>query len=88
MKNFFKNFRTYSFWVSLSGAVIILINALGRAFGFEIENQIVEDCLMGVAGVLVVLGIVYKKPENENNNEKNAENNEENIEEDENKYSE
>ncbi len=74
MKNFFKKFRSYSFWVSLSGAVIILLNALSRLFGFEIENQVVEDVIMSVAGVFVVLGIVvYDKNSNssENDDEEN-----------------
>ncbi|MGN1201368.1 MAG: hypothetical protein ACI4R8_03840 [Candidatus Caccovivens sp.] len=67
MKNFFNKFRSYSFWVSLSGAIIILLNAFGRAFGFKIENQIVEDCIMAVAGVLVVLGVCFKTPNGETN---------------------
>ena len=58
MKNFFKRFTKYSFWVSLSGAVVILLNAFGKAFGFSVENKIVEDCIMAIAGVLVVLGVV------------------------------
>lgn len=58
MKNFFKKMKTYSFWVSFSGALIILINALGRAFGFKVENKVIEDCIMSIAGILVVLGVV------------------------------
>ena len=58
MKNFFKRIGDYGFWVSLSAAVVILLNAFGKAFGFEIENQVVEDCIMAVAGLLVVLGFV------------------------------
>ncbi len=58
MKNFFKNFKSYGFWVSLSGALVILANAIGRAFGFSIENQLIEDLVMAFAGVLVVLGVV------------------------------
>ena len=58
MKNFFKKMKTYSFWVSFSGALIILVNALGRAFGFKVENQVIEDCIMSIAGILVVLGVV------------------------------
>ena len=58
MKNFFKRITKYSFWVSLSGAVVILLNAFGKAFGFSIDNKIVEDCIMAVAGLLVVLGVV------------------------------
>lgn len=69
MKNFFKKFRSYSFWVSLSGAIIILLNAFGRAFGFKIENQIVEDCIMAIAGLLVVLGFCFKSPTDEDKSE-------------------
>ncbi len=58
MKNFFKKIRSYSFWLGLSGALVLLINSLGNVFGFKIENQIVEDLVMSVAGVLAVLGIV------------------------------
>lgn len=58
MKNFFKKFSSYSFWVSFSGAILILLNAFGKAFGFSVENQVVEDCIMAIAGVLVVLGVV------------------------------
>lgn len=58
MKNFFKKMKSYSFWVSFSGALIILLNAFGRIFGWQIENQIVEDCIMSIAGILVVFGVV------------------------------
>ena len=58
LKNFFKKIRSYGFWVSLSSALILLLTSLGNAFGFEIENKIVEDVVMAIAGLLVVLGIV------------------------------
>lgn len=75
MKNFFKKFRSYSFWISLSGAIILLINALGRAFGFSIENQLVEDIVLSIAGVLVVLGLVTMdfKPNDEEKEENDDE---------------
>lgn len=68
MKNFFKKMKSYSFWVSFSSALIILLNALGKAFGFKIENQIVEDCVMSIAGLLVVFGIVGMNGKNNNEN--------------------
>jgi len=58
MKNFFKKIKSYGFWVSLSAALIILLDAFGNVFGFKIENKIVEDCVMSIAGILVVFGIV------------------------------
>ena len=77
MKKFFKRFSKYSFWVSLSGAIVILLNAFGKAFGFSIDNKVVEDCIMAVAGVLVVLGLVggVSGKTGENKNETDEENN-------------
>ena len=73
--------KTYNFWTTLSAALILLLEALGRCFGFEIPNAIVNDIIMSICGVLVVLGVVtapkketknqeVKKetPEEENNN--------------------
>lgn len=77
MKNFFKKMKSYSFWVSFSGALIILLNAFGRIFGWQIENQIVEDCIMSIAGILVVFGIVTMDNGGDNGNtpEENEEEN-------------
>jgi len=61
MKKFFDKIKNYSFWISLSASVIMLLNAFGKAFGFEIENQVVEDCIMSIASLLVVFGIVTNK---------------------------
>ena len=75
MKNFFKKFKTYGFWVSLSAGIIVLLNALGRAFGFEIENQVVEDVIMSVASLLVILGVVSMGGKDQKqNSEENPEN--------------
>ena len=61
MKKLFERMKSYSFWVSLSGALIIFINCLGRIFNFQIENEIVEGVIMSIAGLLVVLGFVTKE---------------------------
>lgn len=61
MKKFFQKFRSYGFWVSLSSALIVLLNALGRVFGFSIQNQIVEDVILSIASFLAVFGIVSMK---------------------------
>ncbi len=78
MKKFFKRMGDYNFWVSLSAGVIILLNAFGNAFGFSIKNQIVEDCIMAVAGMLVVFGIVNMKDHDGGNQEENEEKDEDN----------
>ncbi len=76
MKNFFNRFRSYNFWISFSGVLIIALNAFGKVFGFTIENQAVEECILSFAGVLVVLGIVVK-----DDTKKDEENKEEKLEE-------
>lgn len=78
MKNFFKKMKDYNFWVSLSAALIILLNAFGNAFGFSIKNQIVEDCVMSIAGMLVVFGIVNMKNGGDNSEDNQEENQDEN----------
>lgn len=50
--------KSYSFWTALAGALVILINALGNIFGFQIEEKLVSDIVMAIAGVLVAFGIV------------------------------
>lgn len=55
MKN---KFRSYGFWTALAGAVVVLLNALGQAFGFSVDDEIVTSIIMAIAGLLVVFGVV------------------------------
>lgn len=50
--------KSYSFWTSLSAAIVLLINSLGSAFGFEIEEKLISNIVMSICGLLVVLGVV------------------------------
>ena len=81
MKKLFERMKSYSFWISFSGALVIFINCIGRIFNFQIDNKIVEDVVMSIAGLLVVLGFITKETknsatsnENENLENKNLEN--------------
>jgi len=69
----FKNLiKTYGFWTAFAGSIVVLVNALGRAFGFFVEEQLISDIIMAVAGVLVVFGIV-SIPKDERAEEKEKE---------------
>lgn len=59
-------FKTYAFWVALSSAIVIFVQSVGNLFGFEIESSTIENVIMSICGVLVVLGIVTKAPEQKN----------------------
>lgn len=51
---------SYNFWTTLAGAIALVASAIGRAFCVKIEEQIVTDIVMAIAGVLVAVGIVSK----------------------------
>ena len=68
-----KIFKSYGFWTALSGALVMLINAIGKCFGFSVEEQIISDIVMAVAGVLVVFGVVAM-PKGENTKKEQDEN--------------
>ena len=53
-----KLIKSYGFWTGLAGACVVLVNALSRAFNFEIEDKTISDIIMSIAGVLVVFGLV------------------------------
>ncbi|MBS7403708.1 MAG: hypothetical protein KIG13_00230 [Eubacteriales bacterium] len=55
MKN---KFKSYGFWVSLSSAVVVLMDAIGRACGFIPDGELINNIIMSIAGLLVVLGVV------------------------------
>ena len=70
-----KKFRTYAFWVALSGAIVILVQSLGKLFGFQIESVLIENVIMSICGVLVVLGIVTNSTDETNNKDNLKDNN-------------
>ena len=72
-------FKSYGFWTALAGALVVLANALGKCFGFEIEDEIITDVVMAIAGVLVVFGVVSmpKKKEDANTETDTIDNNDE-----------
>ena len=59
--------KSYSFWTALSGAVVVLLQAVGDCFGFSIQSELVSGIIMAIAGVLVVFGVV-SMPKNSTDN--------------------
>lgn len=67
--------KSYNFWTALAGAIVILINSIGKACGFIVESDIVYGIVMAFAGLLVVFGIVtMPKKEDCNEDDKNEDN--------------
>ncbi len=72
-----KKFKSYTFWISLLGAVIILINTLGSVFGFAVDELTITSIVTAVLGIFVTLGLVKKDKSNED--EKSQESTEDNL---------
>ena len=79
MKN---KIKSYGFWTALAGAVVMLVNALGQMFGFSVDNEIITNVIMAIAGLLVVLGVVTM-PKGEDGNQQEGKSEETDAEKDE-----
>lgn len=64
--------KSYSFWTALSGAVVVLLQALGDCFGFSIQSELVSGIIMAIAGVLVVFGVVSMPKNSDNKTDDNT----------------
>ena len=72
--------KSYSFWVSLSSAIILILKVLGSRFGFQIDETMISDLFTAMCSILVILGIIVvpqqqiKEPEIQQTKEFNLEN--------------
>ena len=55
MKN---KFKSYSFWMSVTAGVILVLNNMGKAFGFVVESEIVTEIVDSICGVLILFGVL------------------------------
>lgn len=53
-----EKFKSYSFWMSVTAAIILVINNIGKVFGFTVDNSAITNIIDSVCGVLVVFGIL------------------------------
>lgn len=50
--------KTYSFWVSLASAVILIIKLIAQKYGLNIDETFISDLVTTICGLLVILGII------------------------------
>ena len=58
--------KTYSFWVSLTSAIILILKVIGSKFGFEVDAVFVSDLVTSMCSVLVLLGIIVSPTSKQN----------------------
>jgi len=65
MNDLLKNkLKSYSFWVSLASAMLLLMQTIGRPLGLVIDESTYMSIVNSVLGVFVVLGIVSHPAQN------------------------
>lgn len=50
--------KSYSFWVSIASAVILILKVLGNRFGFVVDESMVSDIFTALCSILVLMGII------------------------------
>lgn len=50
--------KTTGFWLSLSGAILILVQTIGNIVGFAVNVQYFNEIVTSICGVLVVVGVL------------------------------
>lgn len=53
--------KTTSFWIGLSGVLVVIVDSISEIFNLHIVSEVVECVVLFIASVLVLLGIVTKK---------------------------
>ena len=61
VKNMKDKIKTTSFWLSLSGALVIIADCVSKIFNLNVFSGYVKDVVIAICSVLVLLGIVTKK---------------------------
>ena len=65
MNDLLKNkLKSYSFWVSLASAILLLIQTIGRPLGLVIDESTYTSIVNSVLGIFVVLGIISHPAQN------------------------
>ncbi|HEY8444290.1 MAG TPA: phage holin [Clostridia bacterium] len=53
-------YRTYGFWMSLSAAILLVIQTILSRLGIQIDAPFVQEVISGILAVLVILGVIIK----------------------------
>lgn len=56
--NLKQKFKNYGFWMSLTAAIILVLQTLGKNIGFSVNDEAITSIVNSICGVLIVLGII------------------------------
>ena len=68
-----KKIKTTSFWLTLSGAGVMLLDTISNIIGLDLYSKKVESIILAICTFLVMTGVITKKdvsdPEPKNSDE-------------------
>ena len=53
--------KTTTFWLGLSGAIVLVLECLSDIIGLELYSKQVENIILSICSILVMVGIVTKR---------------------------
>lgn len=62
------DYKNYKFWISLLGAVILIVSNVGDIIGFSVDDELLKTLVDSVCGLLVVMGIINNPTKPSDNN--------------------
>ena len=66
-----EKFKSYSFWMSVTASIILVLNNLGNVLGFSVQSETVTKIVDSICGVLILFGIItMPKSKEETDDEK------------------
>lgn len=77
--NIKEKMKSYSFWMSLTSAVILVIKLIGQKYGFVIDDGFISDLVTSLCGVFVILGIIVLPTNKNTSQSKNITNQDSNL---------
>lgn len=60
-----KKLRTTSFWLGLCGALVLILDTISEIIGLELYSKEVERIVLSICSILVTIGIITKRNEND-----------------------
>jgi uncharacterized membrane protein len=58
MKN---NLKTTSFWVGVSGAIVVILDCLSSILNIKLYSQEVQTIIISICSVLIMVGYITEK---------------------------
>ena len=65
-------FKSYSFWMSVTGAVILVLNNIGKVCGFTVNDIVFTEIVDSICGVLILFGVITISKDDKTNADDNS----------------